>query len=136
VPQINKVVTIGNSRGMTFPAAWLQMIEDSYKHPITEVSIEDNGATLTVRPSFNHGFDALKYESREDASNGPHQIARPATNEYNPHWKELLDKTARSGGRFIEDGILYWRVDAPRDLHNGHVESILHGIARRRLPRK
>jgi len=120
---------------MTFPAAWLSMLEDFYHHPITEVSIEDNGASLTVKALFNHGFDGLKYETREDAYNGPHQVARPQANEFNPRWKELLEKIARSNGRFIEDGLEYWRIDAPRDLHDGHVESILHGIARKRLPK-
>jgi len=130
-----KLQKMGGSKALTLPAGWLQMIEDSYKHPITEVSIEDNGASLTLKPLFNHGFDGLKYESYEDASNGPHQVARPQANEFNPRWKELLDKIARSGGRFIEDGILYWQVNAPRDLHDGKVEQILHGIARRRLPK-
>lgn len=126
---------MGGSKALTLPAGWLQMIEDSYKHPITEVSIEDNGASLTLKPLFNHGFDGLKYESYEDASNGPHQVARPQANEFNPRWKELLEKIARSNGQFIEDGLKYWRISTPRDLRNGHVESILYGVARRRLPR-
>ena len=133
--ETRKLQKMGGSKALTLPAGWLQMIERAYGHEITEVSIEDNGASLTLKPLFNHGFDVLKYESGEDAYHGPHQIARPTPNEINPQWKVLLDKIARSGGRFIEDGLEYWRIDAPRDLHNGHVESILHGIARKRLPK-
>ena len=133
--ETRKLQRFGGSKALTLPACWLQMIESSYGHEITEVAVEDNGATLTVRPLFNFGFDGLKYETNEDAENGPHQIARPATNEYDPRWKELLDKVTRAGGRCVIDGLQYWLIHADRDLHDGKMERVLYGIGRRRLPK-
>ena len=79
--ETRKLQKLGGSKALTLPSGWLQMIEHGYGHEITEVEIQDNGASLTLKPLFNHGFDGLKYESYEDASNGPHQVARPQANE-------------------------------------------------------
>ena len=119
---------------MIFPTGWLQMIERDYGHPIVEIALEDNGATLTIRPLRTFGFDGLKYESNEDAEFGPHQIARPATNESDSRWRELLRKVEQSG-RWSDGEYEYWVIHADRDMHDGKTERVLYGIGRRRLPR-
>jgi antitoxin component of MazEF toxin-antitoxin module len=132
--EVRKLQKFGGSRALSLPAAWLQMVEGDYGHEITEVEIEDNGATLTIRPLRTFGFDGLKYESNEDAEYGPHKIARPATNEYDPRWKELLGKLEQRG-RWSDGEYEYWLIHADRDMHDGKMERVLYGIGRRRVPK-
>lgn len=121
---------------MTFPASWLQMIEGSYCHPITEVEIETRDATLIVKPLFNFGFDELKWRTDEDAPHGVFWVASVKANQTFSKWALLLDKIERSGGRFIEDGWEYWRIVSFADLsHDSKLTQIFCGVGRRRLPR-
>ena len=133
--EIRKLQKLGGSKALTLPSGWLQMIESDYGHEIVEVEVQDNGPTLTIMPLFTHGFDGLRYESSQDAIHGFFQTARPAANERDPRWKELLGQVERAGGKCVIDGLEYWIVHADRDLHDGKFERVLFGISRRRLPR-
>jgi len=51
LPIIRKVVTVGDSRGITIPKSWLDFYERETGEKIREVTIEVN-KVLTVGPIF------------------------------------------------------------------------------------
>lgn len=51
MPIIRKVVTVGDSRGITIPKSWLDFYERETGEKIREVTIEVN-KVLTVGPIF------------------------------------------------------------------------------------
>ena len=131
--EIRKLQQFGGSKALTVPASWLAMLEESYHHPISEVEVETNDATLIVRPLFNFGWDSLTWRTDEDPQHGPHQVAGARANGRDPKWTMLLDKLQRSGGQFIEDSWEYWRITSFADLHDGKLVEIFCGVGRKRV---
>jgi hypothetical protein len=50
VPQIKKIVIIGESKGITLPKVWLDYNKKRYGREIREVLLEESNQSLIIRP--------------------------------------------------------------------------------------
>ena len=67
MPIIRKVIKVGNSKAVTFPASWIEFYESETGQELREVAVEVDGS-LTISPIKNRKSENVKQPPIEKES--------------------------------------------------------------------